>query len=642
MFRAVYKKSIGGLLAVCLSLSISSRAQKSASNFPAFIQNKGQILDQNNQQNKEVLFLYCGKGIKIQLRKSGYSYELFKVQDLPHSNPGQKIQDIQELLKTKISNCRADIDFIGGNPAAEIIAEQQSEGSCNYFTGGKRISDVHSFRKVTYKNIFPNTDIEFIITDDQGAPFKYNIILKPGADIKKVKFLIQGASEITTKRGDLSVSLPMGKIHESIPASYYIDQPAEKEQISFALQNNIVSFTGSYDHSRTFIIDPSTNRVWATYYGGSSLDYCTATGADGMNNAYITGYTLSTSTIATAGTYQSTLSGSFDIYLAKFNSGGVRLWASYFGGSSVEAVYGMFVAPSGTAYLCGDTFSTSNVASAGAHQTVYGGGVDDALLVKFDPSGQLLWSTYYGGLYHDIAVGVVEDSNGNVIISGHTESSTNIATAGSYKTLYYGGFDVFVAKFDSTGIRQWGTYYGELDVEETYAADCDAANNIYITGFTTSSNDIATASGYQTSYSGQQDAFIAKFNPSGTTLLYGTYYGGAGNDQGSAIKVDAFGNVFMTGNTTSLTGISSPGSYQPAIGSADDAFIVRFNSVGIRQWGTYFGGNDVDYIASMIFDSNENLLFCGSTLSTNAISSDQAYQPSLSGINYYDSYFERF
>ena len=490
--------------------------------------------------------------------------------------------------------------------------------------------------------MFPKIDIEFIINEQQSSPFKYNIVLNPGAEIEKIKFLVKGASLIKTKNGDIGLSTPVGIVNETIPYSYYFNSPNQKQEANFVVKNNIVSFSANYDKSQKFIIDPSTNRIWGTYYGGTSLDYCTATDIDNQNNVYVTGYTLSTTNIATSGVYQSSIGGSFDIYLAKFNSSGNRIWATYFGSSSVEAAYGMCMSSSGNIYLCGDTFSTSGVATVGAHQTVYGGGVDDALLVKFDSAGQLKWSTYYGGLYHDIAAGVVEDSNGNVIMAGHTESATAIATVGSYNNSYASGYDVFIVKFDSTGVRQWGTYYGDIDIDEAYTIECDASNNIYVGGFTTSSSNISTPSGYETSYSSQQDGFLAKFNSSGTTLLYGTYYGGLGNDQVTAIKVNATGNIFIVGNTTSSTGIASLGSYQPTIGSADDGFVVNFNPIAVRQWGTYFGGNDVDYISDLVFDSKKNLIFCGSTLSTNAISSSSAYQSNLAIINLYDSYFEKF
>ncbi len=630
------------LQCVILFTCLSSFAQKLPVNSSAFIENKGQILDQNYLPNDDVLFLYSGKELKIQLRKSGYSYELFSVVG-PPQNANKKFQEPGDLTKTKIAFSRVDIDFIGISPRTEVISEQQSRCTFNYFISEKKITDVHSFNKVTYKNVFPQTDIEFILNEEQGSPFKYTIILNPGADIEKVKFLVKGASVVKTTHGDITFSTPGGNINETIPESYYQETPNKKERVDFNVKNNIISFSANYNSKRKFVIDPSTNRIWGTYFGGGSLDYCTATAIDQQNNVYITGYTLSTTNIATSGVYQSVLNGNFDIYLAKFNSSGTRLWATYFGGSSVDATYGICIASNGDIYLCGDTFSTSNVATTSAYQTVYGGGVDDAILVKFDTNGQLLWSTYFGGSMHDIGIGVVEDHEGNVIMSGHTESPNAIATPGAYSTSYSGGgFDVYMAKFDSAGALLWATYYGEIGVEETFAIDCDTANNIYITGFTTSANNIASPNGYQTSYGGQKDAFIAKFNPAGTALLYGSYYGGTGNDEGTAIKLDSAGNIFITGNTTSLTGISSPGCYQPIIGSADDGFLVRFNSSFDRQWGTYFGGNDVDYIAGLVLDFNQNLLFCGSTMSTNCIGSNDAYQPNLATIYSYDAYFERF
>jgi hypothetical protein len=635
-FRAHFISSFF-LLCACFS------AQTALASFsPGFIENKGQLKDQAGRKNGEVLFLFSAPGMNVQLRKTGYSYELLSPEGMPVLKPGQKFTEPFELRNARLNTSRIDIEFSSPQKGMQVIAEQETGGRLNYFLNGEAITGVGSFKKITYKNVFPATDLEFVIAGGAEPSVKYNVILHSGADPAAVKFLVKGAGIEKIAEDELQFKTPLGLVSERIPESYYADAPAERIKAKYLLQGNTISFSAAYNRSKGVVIDPSSSRIWGTYYGGSSLDYCTATGVDAVNNVYITGYTLSTSSIATAGAYQSVLSGSYDVYLAKFDPSGNRLWATYYGGNSFEQAFGMYVSPAGIIYICGDTFSTSGVATAAAHQTTYGGGIDDAILVKFDSAGQLKWATYYGGNMHDIALGVTEDAAGNVILAGHTESAAAIATAGSWNSTFMGGYDVFVAKFDSTGVRQWGTYYGELDVEEAFSVVCDPPGNIYVTGFTTSANDIATPSGFQTGYSGQQDAFVAKFNPSGSTLLYGTYYGGPGNDQGTCIRLSSTGNIIITGNTTSTVGIAAPGAWQPSIGSADDGFLVRFNAAGARIWGTYFGGDDVDYIGGFVLDGNENIVFAGSTLSTTQIATAAAYQPAIGIINNYDAYLERF
>lgn len=623
----------------------NSFAEKTNPLTSAFIENKGQILNQNYETNPHVLFLYSGKGLKVQLRKTGYSYEVFKADDLPIINSAKKIAaTAKQFSKTSISSHRVDLEFINSNQNVEVLKEGQNNGVLNYFVSGKEVSGINSYNKITYKNIYNNIDIEFVLTENGSSALKYNIILNPGANIKDVKFLCKGASFIKQNtEGSLNISTSLGDIIETIPLSYYTTSPTQNVKVDFRLNNNIISFSANYDNSKTFVIDPSTNRIWGTYFGGTATEYCTSNGIDASNNVYIAGYSLSTSNIATSGVYQSTLTGSFDAYLSKFNSNGVQQWGTYFGGPSFDTFYAMHVTPSGIVYAAGDTGSTVAVASGTAHQTTYGGGIDDAILVKFDASGQRLWSTYNGGTMHDISQAVTVDGNGDVIISGHTESTAGISTSGVYATAYSLNYDVFITKFNTNGVRQWGTYYGDTGTDEAYGLTCDNANNIYVTGMTNSLFGISSGSVFQTNNGGLTDAFIAKFDPTGVNLIWATYYGGAGDDKGTAIKTDPVtGNIYLGGNTTSSSAIATPGGHQFFIGSADDGFLAAFNSSGGRVWGTYYGGNDVDYVNALILDANNNIFICGQTLSTNAISSSGAYQPNLSLINFYDAYFAKF
>lgn len=611
-----------------------------ASSSTGFIENKGQIVDQNYKPNNEVLFLYTGKNHKIQLRKNGYSYEILKHNNLPNLSANKK-NKVSNQFSSEVN--RIDINFMNCSNSSELILEGKSKDYLNYYINGNYAPFVYSYSKVTYKNIYPFIDMEFILTQDSSSPFKYNIILHPGSNINNIKFMCEGADNIYIENNLLHFKTNQGILKEEIPASYYLNRPNEKSNIQFSLNKNIISFKGNFNPSETFVIDPSTNLVWGTYYGGSSLDYCTSASSDTLNNIYFAGYSLS-SNIATAGTHQSTINGSFDAYIAKFDVNGNRMWCTYFGGTSVDVAYAIFALKNGIIYISGDTFSTSNVATPGAHQTTYGGGVDDAILAKFDANGTLIWATYYGGTMHDISQGVVVDNNGDIIMTGHTESANTanvIATSSAYQNFYALNYDVFIVKFNANGVRQWGTYYGDSGVDEAWAITCDATNNIYVTGITNSSFGISTVGSHQTTPGGNVDAFIAKFNPAGTALVWGTYYGGSGDDQGTSMEVNN-SVLYVGGNTTSPNNIATPAAHQTTISSADDAMLMAFNLSGTRVWSTYFGGNDVDYINDIVIGKNSDIFFCGSTLSNIQISTLGAWQPNLSTVNFYDAYFAQF
>lgn len=615
------------------------------SSISAFIENKGQIVDQNYHENKDVLYQYVGKGIKVQLRKTGYSYELFTATNLPKIQPGKKTPDnIRDLSNAKIICNRIDIDFKDKLSTSTVFAEEVAMSNLNYVINGLETYGVRAFKKVMYKNVYRNIDIEFLIDESRSIPLKYNVILNEGANLADVQFVCNGADKISRSiDGKIVFTTSGGSISEDIPFSYYSDLENTNIPVDFILKNNIISFQTEYDNTKTLVIDPSSNLVWGNYVGGTALDYCTGLSRDAQNNLYMIGYTLSNSNIATSGVYQTTLSGSFDGYLIKYNSNGIMQWGTYFGGTDVEAVYSLYVEPTGAIYVGGDTFSNNNIASAGAHQVTYGGGIDDAFLFKFDATGQRIWSTYFGGTEHEIVGALTVDGNGNVIICGHTESTNAIATTGAYNTIYALAYDVYIAKFNSNGVLQWGTYYGDTGVDEAWGIACDAQNNIYITGFTSSMFGISTGGGHQTTNGGgNNDAFISKFDAAGVNLLWGSYYGGAGDDGGTALEVDANGKVFLAGNTSSTLNIATAVSHQSVIGSAEDGFVAQFNASGVRQWATYFGGSEVDYIYDLVIDSSNDILFCGQTLSPNAIATIGAYQTAMANVNNYEAYFAKF
>lgn len=601
-----------------------------------FIQNIGQFTDQFGHPNTNVLFVARTGNMQIQLRKNGYSYEYIQTNSAPELS-----NDKTKLFKTsptKINVDRIDIDFINANSEV-IVASQQQQGVYHYYKDGNAYS-AKEFEKVVYLSIYPNIDIEFLLAPSSNQLFKYNIILHPGANVNDAKFLITGA-QTKLQNGCIVFSTEHVNLSEKIPLCYKLTNNQVIKNFEFNLRQNQVSFSGPLNISETLVIDPVSNLLWGCYQGASGTDVAMAIDLDAQNNLYITGYTNSSSNLASSGAFQSTIGGSLDIYLAKFNAQGQRIWTTYLGGPDVDLAYVIAVQPDGTTYISGGTSSTVSLVTANVHQTVYGGGINDIFIAAFDANGQRQWCTYYGGSAHDIAQAIACDKSGNVLVSGHTESTNNIASAGAYKTVYNFNYDVCLAKFSATGQRIWGTYYGDSGIDETYAMCTDAQRNVYITGGTTSITDIATASAHQQFNGGSNDAFIAKFDSTGVNLIWGSFYGGLMNDFGTAIECDGT-RVFLGGNTGSANNIASPGAQQSTPGSTDDTFIAAFTVSGNRLWATYHGGEDSDYINDFELDNKSQVLIAGSTISTLNIGTVGAYQPSLATIGVYDAYLARY
>lgn len=371
------------------------------------------------------------------------------------------------------------------------------------------------------------------------------------------------------------------------------------------------------------------NRIWATYYGGSSDEtsgnlVCTATDASG--NVYIAGTTTSPTGIASSGGHQVVNGGSGDVFLVKFDAAGNRVWATYYGGAMVDYPNGLAVDDSGNVFLAGETKSTTGIASGGFQNTIGGG--FDAFLVKFNAAGVRQWGTYYGGSNDDGAWGLGVDHAGNALLTGYAISTSGIASGG-YQLFHGGpgGYDAFLVKFSPNGSRQWATYYGGPGADFGFDVAADAAGNIYLAGQTTSSTAIASG-GFQNTTGGTDDAFLVKFTPNGARQ-WATYFGGSGFERGASVAIDNTGHPILSGLTQSTSGIAS-GGFQNTYGGGGDAFLAKFDSTGARLWSTYYGGTGGDGYAQCCTDASGNIYLAAQTNSTNAIFSG-GFQSSFSG-----------
>ena len=383
------------------------------------------------------------------------------------------------------------------------------------------------------------------------------------------------------------------------------------------------TFGGGHD---AFLVkfDASGNRLWATYYGGVGNEYGLNIATDIVGNVYLSGFTDSTSGIASGG-YQNTYGGGGDAFLVKFNAAGSRLWATYYGGSGEDWGCGVATDAFGNVFLSGFTSSISGISFAAFFQAAYGGGAYDAFLVKFDATtGNRIWATYDGGPGDDCGFSVVTDAAGNVYMAGQTSSSSGIALGG-FQNSYSGGInsgDAFLVKFSPNGSYIWGTYYGGTDDEIGYGVAVDPSGNIYMAGFTSSISGIASG-GFQDTYGGgTYDGFLVKFNSAGNRL-WATYYGGLLTDEVQGVVTDALGNVYLGGDTYSTSGIASGGFQNSLTGSGavvENQFVAKLDANGNRLCATYYGQAH-DEQGHISADGFGNVYMVGWTTGTSGIAS---------------------
>jgi uncharacterized protein (TIGR02145 family) len=614
-----------------------------------FIENKGQIIDQNNKPNPAVIYLLNMPGMNVQLRKGGFSYDLYQeCRNAGKQNAGIFIQNPEPSIQhpessiqhpaSSIQFHRIDINLVGANTNYQLIPSDPLPVYFNYFTAAcppEGIKNVKQYSKIIYKNIYPDIDLEFFTNEEHG--YKYNFVIRPGGNIRDIRLTIAGPDDISLIHDTLKFGTRFGDLEEMIPESYYLvnDSRIDIKATFKKINNEVYGFSvdDRVPENSLLVIDPTAIRLWGTYYGGTGDDEGNSCSVDKVGNVFLAGQTNSVNNIASTGSYQETLAGNTDAFVAKFNAAGQRLWGTYFGGSAIEVGFSCVVDKSGNIYVSGETQSTSGIATPGSHQAIYGGGTRDCFIVKFDQAGNRLWGTYYGGKRSDDNGNITADNNGNVFLTGETLSDTGISTPGSYQQNQHDTlkFDAFLAKFDSNGVRQWGTYYGGEKDDEGQACTTDISGNVYFAGNTGSHFSIASPGAYQTIYGGDPlDAFLAKFTTGGQRI-WATYYGGSLGDHGWGCDADSAGNICMIGVTQSLNGIASPGCFQPVFGGFWDDLVVKFDSSGQRLWGTYYGGSGFDYGYGCAFGWNDELFITGNTSSSNNISTPDSYQPVYGG-----------
>ncbi|QQR86034.1 MAG: hypothetical protein IPJ76_15715 [Flavobacteriales bacterium] len=587
-----------------------------------FIENKGQIHDQHRKPNPAVKFLLNRAGMNVQLRSDGFSYDTYQI---PHPRPlsegeGRKADPDHRIHEVELDRPttdatsatyqfhRIDLRFANGNPNAEMIAEGESEDYLNYYTdvtGEGGATFVGHYSTVTYAEVWPNIDVR-CIAGEEG--FKYDVIVRPGGDISDVRFNVEGAGISESLKGRLVFSWSDGSMEELIPESW-MENGRKKSpvEVRYSIrEDGTFGFIAEERIEGTLVIDPTIQ--WATYYGGSGNEGYASAAMDNAGNAYIAGETTSTNNIATSGTHDATYNGNVDGFIAKLTPAGIRVWGTYFGGASSEGWGNIHVNDAGLAVVSGYTFSTSGIASVGAHKTQLTG-TSDAFLMLFNANGTRQWGTYYGGGALDRGNDASMAMNGRVALVGQTNSPSGIASRGAPDVSLGGGMDGFVAWFSPTGARLFGSYIGGSGDDWATGVAAGFANSEFVvSGTTMSASGIATAGSHDASYNGLHDAFMALYNGSGTgTKTWSTYYGGTGYDFGMGVTWLSTNTFAMCGKTSSTIGIATAGCDQPAYsGGTTDGFHVAFDRfTKARLFGSYVGGSDEDHMMRIVKLGNQ-------------------------------------
>ena len=412
----------------------------------------------------------------------------------------------------------------------------------------------------------------------------------------------------------------------------------------------------------------------STFLGGSGdvfsgYDITWSTATDTNGNVYIAGDSNAPDFPTTANAFQKTYAnGGQDGFVAKFDQYGNLLWSTFLGGSSWDGVYSLAVDSAGNVVVTGVTESADFPITANAVQNTVTGDAAFVTVISADGT-RVLYSTFLGGTISDggvplptnpfhalpnanvetIGVGIAVGSDGTLFVVGETNTIDFPVTQGAVQPVIAGEVDGFSLRIDTTkaGIAGlvYSTYLGGATGDFCAAVAVDQTGNAFVTGETQSLNFPTTLGAYQRIHSPGTAGFVAKLNPTGTSLIYSTLIsgsqgssaaGGTNYNAPSAIVIDLDGHAYIDGETNASDFPTTTGVVQPTFAGQDDGFVTELSADGSSLiFSTYLGGSDYDGLFGLKLDDAGNI-FVGGYSASRDLSLVRGFQTSFGG--YYDGW----
>jgi len=595
-----------------------------------FTENKGQWPD-------NVSFKTEFSGARVYLEKDGFTFDTYNLDQFNHwahahgAEHGHDASFIQaHAFKMQINNCSERL---------VVEAFGKSQGYENFFLGEKSkwASQAYNYKEVAYRNVYPFIDIEIQKSNEQ---FKYDWVLRKGADINDISFRYKGADKIQVKKGRLVIKTSVQDFEEYIPLAYYKkDGELVEVSVSYVKKGDAIGFQvkEGYPKEYDLYIDPIL--IFSTYSGSTANNFGYTATFDSKGFLYAGSTAFGTGYPALLGAYNMFQGGTIDVAITKYDTTGTfRVYSTYLGGNNNEMPHSMIVNSNDELFVYGTTGSanfptlsnafqsTNNLGSPPVLQSGLGFEFDqgqDIFISRFSADGlSLMASTFIGGSgsdglninpqlvnnYADEVRGEIEiDSNDNIFVATSTQSSDFPITADAFQNQLNGTQDGVMFKMDNNLTSLvWSSYFGGSGADAFYSMDINDSDEPIAAGGTTSGNLPFTNNAYQQSYSGNTDGFLVRFNSNGNDIEAMTYLGFENYDQIYFVEFDSDQNPFVFGQTQ--TGdlynfnnlYSNPNSGQ---------FLSHFTAdLENYEWGMSFGnGNGEPNISPTAFLVD----FCG-------------------------------
>lgn len=544
-----------------------------------------EFIENKGQWDPKVKFKSDAGDGSFFLEAKGYTVSQYNAQDVSNlldaGRHGHEGDNARRNAPLRVRSHAYKVEFSGASEA-QIVTEKPLETVNNYFYGDDPSKWVSGAK--TFQAItYKNIypGIDVRYFMDEGSNLKYDFIVHPGARVSDIALKYTGADKMSLKKRELIVSTTLGTNKSLRPFTYQVNETGRSEvDCHYELRDNVVKFKVDHYDQNKVLVIDPT-LIFFTYSGSTASNF---------------GFT------------------------ATFGRDG-----SFFGGGIV--------------------FGSGFPVSPGAYSQAFNGGEYDIGIIKLSPDGSnRLYATYIGGSGSDQPHSLIADNQGNLILTGRTNSANYpVVPARNPSVSGPGGnYDIVVSKLSANGsqllgsMRIGGTGMDGVNIGErsesnmssaslrrNYGDDArsevllDAANNIYVAACTQSSNFPTTPGVVQPNAIGKQDAVLLKLDPSCQNILFSTILGGTDDDAAYVLAIGNRNNIYVAGATKSsdVAGVPGSGVIQPNFAGGDiDGFVLELNDQGTAILsGTYVGTGSIDEVYGMDVDKSGYPYIMGTT-----------------------------
>ncbi|MFH1998897.1 MAG: SBBP repeat-containing protein [Planctomycetota bacterium] len=563
------------------------------------------------------------------------------------THTGEMVYSLPQMTDDRRVEDRVIVEQLHEGEIKQVRGEVALRTTLNYFLDADESGwhrEIPAFRTVSLGEVYPRIRVT-LKARDNNVEKRFTVL--PGGDPKIIRMDVAGAGSLSVDAaGELVLETVHGDLRFTRPEAYQeIEGKIIVVDAAYKVRGNSYSFSlGAYDRNHALIIDPL---LASTFLGGSGNDYASSIRVAPNGDVYVSGDCSHTSFPSTPGAYDPVFNNNRDAFIARFDPQLTTLLsATFIGGAGNEFGDSMAMDGNGNIYLAGETNSYNFPSVAGAYDPSLNGNTD-LYVVKLDANlSTLMAATFIGGTKKDGRANMALNSEGDVIVSGHSVSTDFPTTPGAYCETFNGGATLFGEGGDLTisvldpglTVLKASSYVGGSGCDISRNLGLGQGDEVYLVGLTASNDFPTSLDAYDTTFHGGGlhggDAFVSKLSKDLSSLQASTYLGSSGDDWAITLTLDAQGHVYVAGDAFASDFPTTSGAYDTTFhgGMYGDVFISRFDSnLTTLAASTFLGGAGGEYGASLLFDDNGDLYVAGMTQSSDFPTTPGAFDESYNG-----------